>query len=41
MRQYQKLFEMEGAELQFEPDALREIARLAKGRDTGARASVR
>ncbi len=37
VRQYQKLFEMEGAELDFEPDALREIARLAKGRDTGAR----
>jgi len=37
VRQYQKLFEMEGAELCFEPDALREIARLAKSRDTGAR----
>jgi ATP-dependent Clp protease ATP-binding subunit ClpX len=37
VRQYQKLFEMEGAELDFEPDALREIARLAKARDTGAR----
>jgi len=37
VRQYQKLFEMEGAELDFEPEALREIARLAKFRDTGAR----
>ncbi|MGL6094650.1 MAG: ATP-dependent Clp protease ATP-binding subunit ClpX, partial [Fimbriiglobus sp.] len=37
VRQYQKLFEMEGAELDFEPAALREIAKLAKSRDTGAR----
>ncbi len=37
VRQYQKLFDMEGAELEFEPDALKEIARLAKQRDTGAR----
>jgi ATP-dependent Clp protease ATP-binding subunit ClpX len=37
VRQYQKLFEMEGAELDFETDALREIARLARSRDTGAR----
>ena len=37
VRQYQKLFEMEGAELEFAPQALREIARLALGRDTGAR----
>lgn len=37
VRQYQKLFEMEGAEIQFEPAALREIAKLAKNRDTGAR----
>jgi ATP-dependent Clp protease ATP-binding subunit ClpX len=37
VRQYQKLFEMEGAELEFEADALREIARQAKSRDTGAR----
>lgn len=37
VRQYQKLFEMEGAELEFEPAALREIARQAKARDTGAR----
>ncbi len=37
VRQYQKLFEMEGAEVEFEPEALREIARMAKSRDTGAR----
>jgi ATP-dependent Clp protease ATP-binding subunit ClpX len=37
VRQYQKLFEMEGAEIEFEPSALREIARRAKERDTGAR----
>jgi ATP-dependent Clp protease ATP-binding subunit ClpX len=37
VRQYQKLFEMEGAELEFDPSALREIARLARERDTGAR----
>ena len=37
VRQYQKLFEMEGAELSFEPEALREIAKLAKVRATGAR----
>jgi ATP-dependent Clp protease ATP-binding subunit ClpX len=37
VRQYQKLFEMESSELEFEPEALNEIARLAKQRDTGAR----
>lgn len=37
VRQYQKLFEMEGAELEFHPNSLREIARMAKERDTGAR----
>jgi ATP-dependent Clp protease ATP-binding subunit ClpX len=37
VRQYQKLFEMEGAELEFEESALREIAHRAKERDTGAR----
>jgi ATP-dependent Clp protease ATP-binding subunit ClpX len=36
-RQYQKLFEMENAELEFDESALREIARRAKERDTGAR----
>jgi ATP-dependent Clp protease ATP-binding subunit ClpX len=38
VRQYQKLFELEGAQLEFEPKALREIARRAMARDTGARA---
>src|SRR5262249_41570240 len=37
VKQYQKLFEMEGSEVEFEPGALRQIARLAKQRDTGAR----
>ena len=37
VRQYQKLFEMEQAELEFTPAALRTIARMAKERDTGAR----
>jgi ATP-dependent Clp protease ATP-binding subunit ClpX len=37
VRQYQKLFEMEGAELEFSPQALQEIAAKAKNRDTGAR----
>lgn len=37
VRQYQKLFEMEGSELEFSPKALIEIARKARERDTGAR----
>ncbi len=37
VRQYTKLFEMEGAELEFTHGALREIASLAKQKDTGAR----
>ena len=37
VRQYQKLFEMEGAELEFAPGALNEIAKKARERDTGAR----
>src|SRR5438093_8373899 len=37
VRQYQKLFEMEGAELEFHPLGLKEIARRARERDTGAR----
>jgi len=36
-RQYEKLFEMEGVELVFEPDALRSVARRAIDRRTGAR----
>src|SRR2546423_14211824 len=37
VRQYQKLFEMEGAELEFTPEALKTIAKMAAERDTGAR----
>jgi ATP-dependent Clp protease ATP-binding subunit ClpX len=37
VKQYQRLFEIEGAELEFDTGALREVARLAKSRDTGAR----
>ncbi len=36
-RQYKKLFEMDGVELEFERDALVEVARLAIERKTGAR----
>ena len=37
-RQYQKLFEMEGAALEFSPEALTEVAKLALKKGTGARA---
>ena len=37
VKQYQKLFEMERAEVEFHPAALKEIARKARERDTGAR----
>jgi ATP-dependent Clp protease ATP-binding subunit ClpX len=37
VRQYQKLLAMEGAELMFEEEALREMARLAMKRKAGAR----
>jgi ATP-dependent Clp protease ATP-binding subunit ClpX len=36
-KQYKKLFEIDGVELEFEDDALREIAKLAVERKTGAR----
>jgi ATP-dependent Clp protease ATP-binding subunit ClpX len=36
-KQYQKLFEMEGCELEFREDALRAVARKAMQRKTGAR----
>jgi ATP-dependent Clp protease ATP-binding subunit ClpX len=36
-KQYAKLFEMEGVEIQFREDALRAIARRARDRKTGAR----
>ncbi len=38
VKQYNKLFEMEGCTLDFTPDALRVIAKSALDRDTGARA---
>ena len=37
VKQYQKLFRIDGVELRFEEDAFREIAKLAKERNTGAR----
>lgn len=37
VKQFQKMFELEGAELQFRKDALTEIAKLAIARKTGAR----
>ena len=37
VKQYRKFFEMEGADLEFTPDALVEIAKKAKAKDTGAR----
>ncbi len=37
LRQYQKYFEMEGVELKFAPDALKEIVSVARKRETGAR----
>ena len=36
-KQYQKLFEMEGCELEFREDALRSVAKKAMERKTGAR----
>lgn len=37
VRQYQKLFKMEGSELEFTNDALREIVKMAREQETGAR----
>ena len=37
VKQYRRFFEMEGADLEFTPDALVEIAKKAKLKDTGAR----
>ena len=37
IRQYQRLFEMDGVELRFEPDALRAVAKAAREQKTGAR----
>ena len=37
VKQYRKFFEMEGADLEFTPEGLVEIAKKAKAKDTGAR----
>jgi ATP-dependent Clp protease ATP-binding subunit ClpX len=37
VKQYRRFFEMEGADLEFTPEALVEVARRAKAKDTGAR----
>ncbi len=37
IRQYEKFFEMEEAEIEFTDDALREVARIAIQKETGAR----
>ena len=37
VKQYRRMFEIEGVELEFEDDALREVARQAISRNTGAR----
>ncbi len=37
VKQYQKFFAMENAELEVTPEALREIAKIAREKDTGAR----
>ncbi|WP_165226807.1 ATP-dependent Clp protease ATP-binding subunit ClpX [Aquisphaera insulae] len=37
VKQYKRFFEMEGADIEFTPDALAEVAKMAKAKDTGAR----
>jgi ATP-dependent Clp protease ATP-binding subunit ClpX len=37
VKQYRRFFEMEGADIEFTPEALQEIAKRAKAKDTGAR----
>ena len=37
VKQYRKLLELDGVELEFEPEALREIAQTAMRKNTGAR----
>ncbi len=37
VKQYRRMFRLEGCELEFEPEALRKIAKLALARKTGAR----
>ena len=41
IKQYQKLFAIDGVNLKFEEDALRAIAQLALERKTGARGHVK
>ena len=38
LKQYKKLFQMEGVELEFDEDALKSVVSIAKERGTGARA---
>ncbi len=37
VKQYRRFFDMEGADVEFTADALLEIAKMAKAKDTGAR----
>jgi len=37
VKQYKRFFDMEGSDVEFTPDALHEIAKRAKAKDTGAR----
>ncbi len=37
VKQYRRLFEMEGADVEFSNEALHEVAKMAKAKDTGAR----
>ena len=37
VKQYKRFFEMEGADVEFTPDSLAEVAKMAKAKDTGAR----
>ena len=37
VKQYRRMFQLEGVDLEFEPEALREVARMALARKTGAR----
>src|SRR5918911_828106 len=37
VKQYRRFFEMEGADVEFTPEALNEVAKMAKAKDTGAR----
>jgi ATP-dependent Clp protease ATP-binding subunit ClpX len=37
VKQYRRFFEMEGADIEFTPESLHEIAKMAKAKDTGAR----